>query len=185
VRNTVVILVLAFLAAATWVWTWPRQDVDSQAEPSTDTRALGYYARSTRILLTDEQGRVTARVRAERLDELADEELLRLEGVNVEYQAAGETAWVISATTARTPRDGSELELAGSVELRSQPDDGSDPIVITATTLRLLPDSSEIESDDPVSVRFGAWQLDSGSLHTNLQDETLRLESGVYGKFAR
>ncbi len=88
VRNTVVMLVLAILAAATWVATWSPQDQSPPAERSEGLGPLGYYVRGARLSGTDEQGRVTYRIRAERLDELPAEDQLRLEGVNVEYQPA-------------------------------------------------------------------------------------------------
>lgn len=182
-RNTVVILVLAILAAASWVATWQGQEL-RQAERSTDTRSLGYYARGTRILVTDEQGRVTARVRAERLDELPDEELLRLEGVAVEYAPPDETAWAISAATASTPKDGSLLELAGDVEIRNVPTNGSVQQTILTQALRFWPDTSNVESDQPVEMRVGDWRLHTVGLSTDLKGDTLELESQVHGTFA-
>jgi lipopolysaccharide export system protein LptC len=183
VRNTVILIVLAILAAATWVATWGRQDPSPQAEP-TDTRPLGYYARSTRILVTDEQGRVTARVHAERLDELPDQKGVRLEGVDVEYHAPDETLWAISATSASTPKDVSLLELAGDVEIRSAPTDDSKPVTLSMEKVRFWPDTSVVESDSPVTMQVGDWQLYAIGLRTDLKGDTLELESQVHGTFA-
>jgi lipopolysaccharide export system protein LptC len=177
-------LVLAALAAATSVATWQRQNPDPQADAGTDTRPLGYYARGTRILVTDEQGRVTARVRAERLDELADEGLLRLEGVAVEYVPPDETAWAISATTASAPKDGSLLELAGDVEIRNLPTDGAAQQTILTQALRFWPDTSNVESDQPIELRVGDWHFRAVGLRTDLKGDTLELESQVHGTFA-
>ena len=182
-RNTVVMLVLAALAAATSVATWQRQDPPPQAEPS-DTRPLGYYARGTRILVTDEQGRVMARVRAERLAELPDQALLRLEEVDVDYRPTDDTAWTISAASASTPKDGSLLELAGDVEIRNLPTDGSAQQTILTQALRFWPDTSNVESDQPIEFRVGDWELHASGLSTDLKGDTLELESQVHGTFA-
>jgi LPS export ABC transporter protein LptC len=182
VRNTVVMIVLAILAAATWVATWPGQAPETVAA-ATDAPPLGYYLRGTRLLGTDEQGRVIYRLNAERVDELPGEARLRLEGVSLEYRPADDTAWGISAATASTPKDGSLLDLAGNVEVRSAPSDGSDPVKITTQKLRFRPDTSNVESDEPVEIRIGDWQLQGVGFRTDLKEHTLKLESQVHGTF--
>jgi LPS export ABC transporter protein LptC len=184
VRNTVVMLVLALLAAGTWLATWQRQDTSPPAERVDDAEPLGYYIRGARILGTDEQGRVTYRIFAERLDETPDEQRLQLTGVNVDYRPADETAWSISAASASSPRDGSQLDLAGNVEVRSSPTDGSEPLTIAAANLRFSPDTSSAESDDAVEIRVGDWQLQAVGLRTHLKGDTLELESDVHGTLA-
>lgn len=183
-RNTLVMLVLAILAAATWVATWERQDSSPVTGPTTYAGPLGYYARGARILVTDEQGRVTARVRADRLDELPDEQLLRLEGISVDYEPLDETAWSISATSARAPKDGSLLDLSGDVEIRSMPTDGATQQTITTQALRFWPDTSNVESDAPVEIRLGDWRFRTVGFRTDLKGDTLRLESQVHGTFS-
>jgi len=127
---------------------------------------------------------VAYRILADRLDELPGEDRLRLEGVKVEYGPADETAWAISAASAITPKDGSLLDLAGDVELRSSPADGSHPLTILTQALRFSPDTSSVESDEAVQFRVGDWQLDAVGLRTDLKGDTLELESQVHGKFA-
>lgn len=181
-RNTVVMIVLAILAAATWVATWPGQAPEPAAAAS-DAPPLGYYLRGTRLLGTDEQGRVIYRLNAERVDELPGEARLRLEGVNLEYRPADATAWGISAATASTPKDGSLLDLVGNVEIRSAPSDDSDPLRITTQKLRFWPDTSSVESDELVEIRIGDWHLQGIGLSTDLKEHTLKLESQVHGTF--
>jgi lipopolysaccharide export system protein LptC len=184
VRNTLVMLALAILAAGTWIATWQRQGASPPAEQVDDAEPLGYYIRGARIVGTDEQGRVAYRVSAERLDESPDEEQLQLTGVNVDYRPAEETAWSISAARAISPRDGSLLDLDGNVEIRSSPTDGSKPLTIFAGNLRFWPDTSSAESDDAVEIRFGDWHLQAIGLRTHLKGDTLELESEVHGTFA-
>src|SRR5688572_33003251 len=96
-RNTVVMIVLALLAAATGLLRWQRATPDPVPAVDESTSPLGYYVHGARLLGTDEQGRVAYRVVAARLDELPEEQRLRLEGVNVDYRPVGEPAWTISA----------------------------------------------------------------------------------------
>ncbi len=184
-RNTVVMLVLAILAAATWVATWERQGANPTAAPTADARPLGYYAHGARILITDEEGRVAARVGAARLEEVPSEQLLRLEDVSVAYEPSDETAWSISAHRGSAPKDGSLLELAGEVEVRSAPTDGSAPRTIHTERLTFWPETSNIESDDRVQFRVGDLQFNGVGLRMDLKGDTLELESDVHGTFSR
>jgi LPS export ABC transporter protein LptC len=184
VRNTVIMIVLAILAAATWVATWQRPAADLPAAASADAQPLGYYLRGTRLLGTDDQGHIIYRLDAERIDELPGEARLRLEGVRVAYEPAAETPWGISALTASAPKDGSVLELVGSVEVRSSPVDGSRPVTIATEKLQFRPDTSRVESDELVDIRIGDWRLHGMGLNTDLKGHTLRLESQVHGTFA-
>jgi LPS export ABC transporter protein LptC len=181
VRNTVVMVVLAILAAATWIATWERQDASPPVDPVADAEPLGYYARGARIAGTDEDGRLAYRIVADRLDELPGEEHLQLTGVNVDYHAADEIAWSVSAASARYSRDGSQLDLAGNVELQSAPTDGSEPVTIITEKLLFSPDTSVAESAESVEILVGDWQLRSAGLRTHLKGDTLELESPVHG----
>lgn len=176
-------LVLAILAAATWIATWSPQDRSLPPERSADGGPLGYHVRGARLLATDAQGRVTVTIRAERLAEIPNEARLRLEGVSVAYQPPDETAWAITAAGGSTPRDGSLLELSGGVEIRSVPTDGSAPQTILAPTLRFWPETSSVESNAAVQFRVGDWQLRGTGLRTDLKGQTLKLESEVHGTF--
>lgn len=182
-RNTWVLVLLATLAVATWLVGRAPAPAVAPADPGTD-QPLGYYLRGARLIGTDEQGRVAYRILAERLDERPDQELLELTGVAVEYLPADETPWRMSAVGASAPKDGSQLELKGNVELESSPTDGSKPIRITTEQLRFSPESSSVESDEAVNIRVGDWQLAAKGLRTHLKGDTLELESDVHGKFA-
>jgi LPS export ABC transporter protein LptC len=177
-------VVLAVLAAVTWVWSWRPEEPPAPAPVETDAQPLGYYVHGARLLGTDEQGHVVYRVIAQRLDELPDAGLLVFDGVRVEYQPAGAIPWEISADGGRGPKDGREIELNGNVELKSLPADGAEPIVITTGMLKFSADTSRAETDDAVNIRVGDWRFDAVGLRTDLKDDTLRLESEVHGIFA-
>ena len=183
-RNTLVAVLLAVVAVATWVYSWPPPAPERRSRGGADTAPLGYYLRGARMLGTDEQGRVAYRILADRLEELPDRELLQLSGVVVEYQPADEIPWRISAAQASAPKDGSQLDLEGNVELRSEPEDGSQPVFITTPALRFIPDTSSAESDQSVQIRVGDWRLDAVGLRTHLKGDTLELESEVHGHFS-
>lgn len=179
VRNTLIMIVLAVAAAATWVATWRRPEADRPAESAAGPEPLGFYVRGARILGTDDEGRVRYRIFAERLDELPEEDRLLLTGVKVEYQPPDDAPWSITAASASSAKDISRLDLAGGVEIRGAPSDDSRPLTIVTEKLTFWPDTSSAEANVPVEVRFGGWLLRASGLH--LKGDSLRLESEVYG----
>jgi LPS export ABC transporter protein LptC len=181
-RNTVVLIVLALLAAATGVLRWQRATPPPAPTVDESARPLGYYVKGASLLGTDEQGRVAYRVFATRLDELPDEQLLKIEGAMVDYRPDGETPWTISATTASAPKDRSVIDLVGDVELKSAPTDGSEPTTVLTQKLKFSPDRSTAETDEAVTVYFGDWEFEAARLRADLKDDTLELESG-HGEF--
>jgi LPS export ABC transporter protein LptC len=180
-RNTVVMVVLAILAAATWIATWERLDVGAPVDQPPESGPLGYSARGARLSGTDEQGRLMYRVFAERLAEIPGEERLQLIGVNVDYQPADETTWTLMAASGTYARNRSQLDLLGNVELRSMPADGSDPMTIVTDKLLFSPDTSIVESDEKVEIRVGDLHLSGVGLRSDLKGSTLKLESEVHG----
>jgi len=182
VRNTVVMILLAILAAALWFATWQPQDAAPSVERVEDAAPLGYYLLGARFSITDEQGRFSYRVLADRLDELPDDQQLQLSGVEVDYRPTDDTAWSLSAATATYARDGSQLALNGGVEVRSTPNEKSGPWTVRSDTLHFWPVTAKAESRAPVQIHIGDWQFDAVGLRMDLKGETLELESQVHGR---
>jgi LPS export ABC transporter protein LptC len=184
VRNAIVMIVLATLAAATWILTWSRLDVAPPVDRAAATEPLGFYASGARASGTDEQGRLIYRVFAERLEELPGEERMQLVGVNVDYQPPDATEWILMAASAKYARDGSQIDFLGNVELRSVPAGGSRPVTIFTDKLVFSPDTSSAETDAKVEIHVGTWQLQGVGLRSDLKGGTLKLESEVHGTLA-
>ena len=177
-------VVLAALAVATWIYG-RTPAIAPRPLPAEGAQPLGYYLRAARMLGTDEQGRIAYRILADNLEELPQQQRLKLDGVRIEYLPADADTWLISANAGTAPKDGSELELNGNVRLRSEPRDGGKAVVIAAETLRFFPNTSSAESDTPVSISVGDWHVEAGRLRTLLKGDVLELESKVHGKFTR
>lgn len=182
-RNTVAVIVLALLAAATGLLRWQRATPNPTPAVDESTSPLGYYVSGARLLGTDEQGRIAYRVFADRLAELPAEQRLTLDNPRVEYGPEGETPWTMSAVSASAPKDRSRFDLVGDVELKSAPVDGSETTTVITQKLRFSADRSIAETDDAVTVRFGDWQFDAVGLHVDLKADTLELESQGHGEF--
>jgi lipopolysaccharide export system protein LptC len=182
-RTTLLMGVLAAVALATWLYSRPPAESGLGPRAGGSSAPLGYYVLGARLLGTDAEGRVTYRLSADRLEEMPADDSLTLAGVRVEYAPPDAAPWLIRATAAVSPKDGSSLDLKGGVELRSDPPGETSPTVITTDSLRFSPDTSSAESDGPVSIHVGDWHLDATGFSTHLKADTLRLESDVHGKF--
>ena len=182
-RNTVTMVVLALLAAATGLLRWQRDTPATVQNAEASSSPLGYYILGARLHGTDEQGRVAYRVYADRLAELPGEQRLTLDKPRVEYRPEGETPWTMSATSASAPKDRSKFDLVGDVELKSAPVDGSEPTRVVTQKLEFSPNRSRAETDEPVTVSFGDWSFEAGRLAVDLKADTLQLESQGHGQF--
>jgi LPS export ABC transporter protein LptC len=183
-RNVILMLLLGAAAVASWIYSMPEPEEAPRRTNGGDA-ALGYYLRGARLLGTDENGQVAYRILADRLEEQTDQERLLLERVRIEYRPANELPWVITAGTGSAPKDASQLDLGGGVELRSEPTDGSTPMCLSTQSLTFQPESSSVASDEATELCAGDWHLSAKRLRANLKDERLQLESDVHGKFAR
>ena len=177
-------VVLAAFAVATWLYSRVPPAAERRL-PADGTEPLGYYLRAASMLGTDDQGRVAYRIMADNLQELPDQQLLKLEGVRIEYVPAEADHWLISAAGGTAPKDNSELTLNGQVTLRSEPRSGGKPLLIASETLRFFPESSSAESDTPVSIRVGDWHFEAGGFRTHLKGDVVQLESKVHAKSVR
>jgi lipopolysaccharide export system protein LptC len=180
-RNLFLILLLGAAAVASWFYSRPLP-IETRPPASEDATPLGYYLLGTRLRGTDESGHVAYSIAAERLEENVDLGRLLLEGVVVDYHPPEEIPWVITAARGSAPKDRNMLDLAGGVELRSAPTDGSTPVQITTESLRFTPSTSSAESDQRVDIEFGDWRVDAVGLRTLLNDRRLELESQVHGE---
>lgn len=183
-RNLILMLLLGAAALASWIYSMPGP-VEAPVHSASSAAPLGYYLRGARLVGTDESGHVAYRILADRLEEQTGQERLLLEQVRIEYQPADQVPWVITAGTGSAPKDGSRVELGGGVELRSEPTDGSSPVLISTAALTFEPASSTAASDQKAEVRVGDWRLSGTGLTANLKDERLKLESQVHGKFSK
>ncbi len=182
-RNVLGSLLLAAMAAGTLYLS----RVTSPPEPERERDApgpSGYYFLGARVIGTDETGRVAYRISAARAVELPDGYGLGLHDVRVEYSAADEVPWLLTATEATAAKDGSFLDLRGGVRLESVPQEDRRKVVIETERLALDPEQSVARSDEPVRVAIGGAFVSAVGIEAHLKDDLLQLESNVHGRLS-
>ena len=184
VRNTVVMIVLAILAAATWIATWQRQAAARPATASADARAARVTTCAGRGCSgTDEQGRVTYRIFAERLERCPAKSDCELDGRQRRLRSPRTIPLVhVGRERADAPKDGSQLDLVGNVEVRSSPvgrlESRDNRHGAAAVFARHLERRVGRKSWRSVSATGNSRAV---GLRTDLKEDTLELESQVHG----
>jgi LPS export ABC transporter protein LptC len=179
-RNLLLIILLGAAAVASWILSRPLP-IETRSRATDSAAPPGYYLLDAHLRGTDETGQVAYSIAAERLEENVDLGKLLLEGVVVDYHPQDEVPWVITAARGVAPKDRTELDLTGGVEVRSAPEDGSSPVQITTQSLRFTPSTSSAVTDQAVAIEVGDWRVDAVGLRTLLKDRRLELESQVHG----
>ena len=150
-------------------------------ESSAAEEERGYYLIDSVLKEMGSDGRPRVVVRAKTIEQqLADQSVL-LSDLALDYRTESSGTWTVTAASGRMPPDRGSLLLSGDVEVRGTESRGSG--VIRTEHLTYDTRSSVIQTTDPVTVQFGAHELNGRGLRVVLNDGTLRLESNVHGRF--
>jgi LPS export ABC transporter protein LptC len=141
----------------------------------------GYYVLHATMTETGADGQPRLVVRAVSIEQqLADQSVL-LTDLTLDYRTASSGTWTVTAENGRMPANRDSLQLSGNVEVRGSEARGA--AVIRTERLAYDTRGGIIQTTDPVTVQFGAYELAGRGLRVALNDGTLRLESNVHGRF--
>jgi LPS export ABC transporter protein LptC len=155
-------------------------DEDEFEAAATDDER-GYYVNAATLTEYGPDGAPRIVLRADSIEQrLADQSVL-LANLEIDYQTAEAGAWTVTAAEGRMPVAATALLLSGDVLVTGNEARGA--AVIRTDQLSYDTVTSVIQTAEPVSVKFGAHQLDARGLRVVLNDGTLRLESNVHGRF--
>jgi LPS export ABC transporter protein LptC len=176
------VLTSAATVAAAWLaWGVLTGGDDDEFEASGPDAGRGYYVNSATLTEHGPDGAPRIVLRADTIEQrLADQSVL-LKNLVVDYQTAEAGAWKVTAAQGRMPAAATALLLSGDVQVTGSEANGT--AVILTDELAYDTVTSVIQTAEPVSVQFGAHQLDARGLRVVLNDGTLRLESNVHGRF--
>ena len=157
-------------------------DGDDEFEATGVDERRGYYVNAARLTEFGPDGAPRIVLNADTIEQhLADQSVL-LRNLEIDYRTAEAGAWTVTAAQGRMPVAATALLLSGDVTVTGNEARGA--AVIRTDQLSYDTGTSVIQTAEPVSVQFGAHQLDARGLRVVLNDGTLRLESNVHGTFA-
>ena len=180
-RKAILIAILFAAAVASWVLS--RQDRESaEVTASPDTARPGYYLKSARILGTGPDGQLLYEIQAATAQQIGDD-LIEFADVRVNYTPESEVPWSVVADTATLHPGSEQVRLEGHVRaVSSEGFSGSDTEIRTEV-LVINPVTYTAETDERVQIRIGPRSLTATGMVASLNDNRLRLESNVSGKF--
>lgn len=158
--------------------------IDRSPEPaatSGQAERPGYYLQDAVITQTQQDGTVSIRLIANRIEQQHVDDSIALETVRVNYFQSPQHEWLLSARRGSVPADFRVVQLFGDVELRpadAQPDAflRTDAMAIDTQT------NVAYSTSSPVDLRFGQHAMQVKSFRADLNSEKIRLES-VSGRF--
>jgi LPS export ABC transporter protein LptC len=173
-RNLLLFLVLAATALMTWMLA-RNAERETISRPSSQDRApQGYYMRDAVLYGTDENGVITFRVDATRVDHESSESDYGLEKVRVEYAEESGVSWRLTAERGQMTADRVELELQ-TVQLRAVARQSGKTFVFDARDLSVDLVAETATTDQRVQLQTGECESDARGLNVDLKGNTFEL----------
>jgi LPS export ABC transporter protein LptC len=148
----------------------------------------GYYLQDAIVTQTQQDGSVSLRLIANRIQQQRRDDSIALDTVRVNYfqSSAGQSSqreWLLSARQGLVPANFRVVQLFGDVVLR--PADAQPEAFLRADALAVDTQTNVAYSiASPVHVRFGAHSMVVKNFRADLDSEKIRLES-VRGRFEK
>lgn len=141
----------------------------------------GYYLRDAVIERTAEDGSLSLRLVADRIDQNRDRSGIQAHDVQVDYLNAPGKAWQLTALEGFVPDDSRIVQFTGNVELR--PTDAADGARLRTESLDLdTTRNIAYGRRSPVQITLGRNTLTVKKFEANLNTEKVTLES-ARGRF--
>jgi LPS export ABC transporter protein LptC len=155
---------------------------ESDAEFGNASAQRGYYMNDATLTEMGKDGRPRVIVHAENIEQQLSDQSVRMSQLELDYHTKESGNWHVTAREGAMPADRKSIQLSGDVAITGVESRGEALI----RTERLLYDIDDaiVQTEDPVSVRFGPHLLKARGLHAELNAGTLKLESDVNGHFA-
>lgn len=143
----------------------------------------GYYLRDALVREYGDDGQVRLEVATRGATQELATGSIRLEEVTVNYFALPGQRWRLTADGGLARPDMDTVELAGNVVMTGGRQALPEPAVLRTERLSLDTREQRARTDAAVTLGFGHYAIAATGMQADLKAETLRLESGVNGRF--
>jgi LPS export ABC transporter protein LptC len=146
------------------------------AASSAQAEQPGYYLQDAVITQTQEDGSISLRLIANRIEQQQRDDSIALDTVRVDYFQSPEHEWLLTARRGFVPANFRVVQLFGDVELR--PADAQ-PAAFLRTDALAVDTQTNVAYNlsSPVHLRFGQHSMIVKNFRADLNSEKLRLES--------
>jgi LPS export ABC transporter protein LptC len=154
---------------------------DDTPETATVDDERGYYLTAASLTEYGPDGAPRIVLHADSIEQQLADQSVRLTDIRLDYTTPKAGKWHVTAARGSLPVTAKSLLLSGDVRIVGQRPQGV--ALIRTDLLSYDTETSVVQTAEPVSVQFGAHQLEGRGLYVVLNDGTLRLESNVHGRF--
>lgn len=146
------------------------------AANSAQAEQPGYYLQDAVITQTQEDGSISLRLIANRIEQQQRDDSIALDTVRVDYFQSPEHEWLLTARRGFVPANFRVVQLFGDVELR--PADAQ-PAAFLRTDALAVDTQTNVAYNlsSPVHLRFGQHSMIVKNFRADLNSEKVRLES--------
>ena len=155
---------------------------ESDAEFGNASAQRGYYMNDATLTEMGKDGRPRVIVHAVNIEQQLSDQSVRMSQLELDYHTKESGNWHVTAREGAMPADRKSIQLSGNVAITGVESRGE--ALIRTERLSYDIDDAIVQTEDPVSVRFGPHLLKARGLHAELNAGTLKLESDVNGHFA-
>ncbi len=155
---------------------------ESDAEFGDATAQRGYYMNDATLTEMGKDGRPRVIVHAVNIEQQLSDQSVRMSQLELDYRTKESGNWHVTAREGDMPADRKSIQLSGDVAITGVESRGE--ALIRTERLSYDIDDAIVQTEDPVSVRFGPHLLKARGLRAELNAGTLKLESDVNGHFA-
>lgn len=127
----------------------------------------------------DSQGELSRQLRADRLEQWHDEPDARLREPRLTLLDSRQQAWNANARKGRISETLAALVLERGVELAREPQPGG--LVLRTEQLRIADRGNLVETNQPVVLKSGNWQVSAEGFRAELGNQQLELIGNVRG----
>lgn len=156
---------------------------ETPAAGRTDDADPGYSARDAQIVETGDDGRPRYWLDAALIRQASNDPTVTLTRPALRYLDRGGGSWRAHADSGSISPDRDVISLDGNVQLDGTLADGGAPAHIETSHLAFDTTREIASTDARVTIDWSGHRLVARGLRADLRAETLRLESGVHGRF--
>ena len=177
------LLLVALIALVAVVLNLTGDESGVSGEGAGSTQQTGYYLRDATFTEYGVDGHIRLQFAARTATQNLAREAVDLESVSLDYYALPGQRWRLTADRGHAPAGLRTVGLEGNVVMTGQQQEPSQAAVVHTERLVLDTSAQRATTDAPVTLAFGEYSLAATGLQADLRAETLRLESGVNGRF--
>lgn len=153
------------------------------AAPTRQPLQPGYYMTDARIAELGPDGRPVYRVEADSIVQNPQDSSIVMKDLALAYRAGNAQEWTLTAQSGYVPPGSRTIDLSGDVRIVGQPRPADKPGIIRTEQLSVDPQTDVASTQSRVDIEWDRGRLSAVGLQADLNDERLRLESSVHGRF--